>query len=254
MRRWRETFGQSLGTAPHIGVSAIGNRAPGALRFGSAASTMHALFALAVALPKPTDSRWSATIPLERDDAKPTVSRFADTSAIPPHFLLEWPPPAPYSNVVKDLGVAAAKSAAACEAACVAYRNSDVSPVSGWTRCTSYTRTATRCDHAVFHSQIEGDDERLCGGHAYSQDGVSWTFTGTSWSNRVMLRPAGGAPYLYLFSRRERPHLVFGKEGAIEALTTGVQFGAHAPTSVGGEDACFTLLQPVRRRASASAE
>ena len=65
--------------------------------------------------------------------APPKVSRFADTSAIPPHFLLKWPPPAPYSNVVKDLGKAAAASAAACEAACVAYRNPDVSPVSGLT-------------------------------------------------------------------------------------------------------------------------
>ena len=40
----------------------------------------------------------------------PTVSTFADTSAIPPHLLLSWPPPAPYSNVVKDLGKAAAAS------------------------------------------------------------------------------------------------------------------------------------------------
>ena len=40
--------------------------------------------------------------------------------------------------------------------------------------------------HAVFHNQIEKDDERLSGGHAYSEDrGQSWTFTGTSWGNRV---------------------------------------------------------------------
>ena len=52
---------------------------------------------------------------------------------------------------------------------------------------------------------------------------------------------------LYRFSRRERPHLVFDSRGAIVALVTGVQFGAHAPTSVDGEDACYTLLQPVRR-------
>ena len=97
--------------------------------------------------------------------------------------------------------------------------------------------------HAVFHSQIEGDDERLCGAHAFSKDGVAWAFGGTAWSNRV--RFADGADYR--FSRRERPHLVLGANGTIEALTTAVQYGAHAPVYVAGEDASYTLLQPVRR-------
>ena len=70
---------------------------------------------------------------------QPHVSLFADTSAIPPGRPLKWPPPAPYDNVVKDLGQAAASSLDACQAACIAYRNQKVSPVSGWTRCTSFT-------------------------------------------------------------------------------------------------------------------
>ena len=102
--------------------------------------------------------------------------------------------------------------------------------------------------HAVFHSQIEDDDERLCGGHAFSEDGVQWTFGGTAWSNRVSLIDAATrAPFEYSFSRRERPHLVFDAHGTIVALTTGVQFGDHSPTYRKGEDACYTLLQPVRR-------
>ena len=32
--------------------------------------------------------------------------------------------------------------------------------------------------HAVFHNQLEDDDERLCGGHAFSEDGVAWMYTG----------------------------------------------------------------------------
>ena len=101
--------------------------------------------------------------------------------------------------------------------------------------------------HAVFHNQIEADDERLCGAHAWSDDGgANWTFGGTAWSNRVPFVGDDGDE-LYRFSRRERPHLVFDARGAIVALVTGVQFGAHAPTSVDGEDACYTLLQPVRR-------
>ena len=66
--------------------------------------------------------------------------------------------------------------------------------------------------HAVFHNQIEADDQRLCGGHAYSVDGVDWTFTGTSWGNTVEFEresdPAvvaahssGAASYSYSFSR-----------------------------------------------------
>ena len=102
-----------------------------------------------------------------------------------------------------------------------------------------------RVFHAIFHNQIEKDDERLCGGHAYSEDGRRWTFTGTSWSNRVTLLEGDGGEYVYRFSRRERPHLVFDALGAISALTTGVQFGAHSPRYVAGEDACYTLLQSV---------
>ena len=58
--------------------------------------------------------------------------------------------------------------------------------------------------HAVFHNQIEDDDQRLCGGHAFSEDGKKWTFTGTAWSNRV---PFDDGTH-YAFSRRERspPH------------------------------------------------
>lgn len=120
-----------------------------------------------------------------------------------------------------------------------------------------------RVFHAVFHNQIEQDDQRLCGAHAYSTDGRTWTFGGTAWSNRVSFEHrhdqhahqregehAHGRAHAtrsYRFSRRERPHLLFDVHGAIVALTTGVQYGPHAPTYHKGEDACYTLLQPVRR-------
>ena len=110
--------------------------------------------------------------------------------------------------------------------------------------------------HAVFHNQIEADDERLCGGHAYSVDGLDWVFTGTSWSNEVHFMAPGGADfggpsaynYTYRFSRMERPHLVFGdakRPFQITGLTTGVQYGEASPISVPGQDACYTLFQPV---------
>jgi hypothetical protein len=131
-------------------------------------------------------------------------------------------------------------------------------------RTPSYRYDAgRRVFHAVFHNQIEQDDQRLCGAHAYSTDGRTWTFGGTAWSNRVSFEHrhdqhahqregehAHGRAHAtrsYRFSRRERPHLLFDVHGAIVALTTGVQYGPHAPTYHKGEDACYTLLQPVRR-------
>lgn len=51
----------------------------------------------------------------------------------------------------------------------------------------------------------------------------------------------------FVFSRRERPHLIFGDlsaGGKITHLSTGVQFGPE-PYYSPGQDACFTLVQPV---------
>lgn len=103
--------------------------------------------------------------------------------------------------------------------------------------------------HAVFHSQLEADDQRLCGGHAYSTDGYNWTFTGTSWNNTVTYVDEAGELSSYSFSRRERPHVVFGnplEPFKITHLSTGVQFGEGSPISLPNQDACYTLMQPVR--------
>lgn len=99
--------------------------------------------------------------------------------------------------------------------------------------------------HAVFHNQIEKDDERLCGGHAFSEDGLTWTFTGTAWSNVVHFTDGSSYP----FSRRERPHVIFGDPAnpfTITHLSTGVQYGEGSPVYSDGEDACYTPVQPVR--------
>merc|ERR1712146_752833 len=101
--------------------------------------------------------------------------------------------------------------------------------------------------HAVFHNQIEADDEKLCGGHAYSVDGITWTFTGTSWGNRVEFAQ-GSELGVYEFSRRERPHMVFGDPldpFKITGMTSGVQYGEGSPVYRVGQDACYTLFQPV---------
>jgi hypothetical protein len=156
------------------------------------------------------------------------------------------------------------------------FPNTTVVPDAGLEDPMLYT-DARGVYHAVFHNQIEQDDEKLCGGHAFSVDGLQWTFTGTAWGSTVQFAAQGavgsdgqqkggnhsgasdgvwesnsgmgGRPaYSYSFSRRERPHLVFGDlqdPFRITALTTGVQYGAGSPIAKDGQDACFTLLQPV---------
>ena len=89
----------------------------------------------------------------------PIVKLFPGEVNIPPHpdlnnsspdGSLAWPPPPAYSNTVKEIGVTA--NAAACETACVTYvtngtaAGSPVSPVSGWSRCQSFTWTASTRD------------------------------------------------------------------------------------------------------------
>ena len=125
------------------------------------------------------------------------------------------------------------------------FPNTTIVPDAGVEDPFVWCDAATGVFHAVFHSQIEADDERLCGGHAFSEDGEVWTFTGTAWSNLVPLSDAKGALFQYRFSRRERPHIMFDARGRIVVLTTGVQFGQHSPTAIAGEDACYTMLQPV---------
>lgn len=94
--------------------------------------------------------------------------------------------------------------------------------------------------HAIFHNQIEGDDMRLCGGHAWSEDGIDWVFSGTAWNNTVTFTDGSN----FVFSRRERPHFVFGDSTdpyTITHLSTSVQTGNGKSKG----DACYTHIQPV---------
>lgn len=111
--------------------------------------------------------------------------------------------------------------------------------------------------HAVFHNQIEKDDERLCGGHAFSVNSLNWTFTGTAWNNTVTYVDESDELTYYPFSRRERPHVIFGDAAQpfkITHLSTGVQYGEGSPIYADGQDACYTVVQPVRGSRKATAK
>ena len=90
--------------------------------------------------------------------------------------------------------------------------------------------------HGVFHNQSPADLPVLCGGHAFSDDGLDWIYGGTSYDNTVNFTEES----VLAFSRRERPHFVMDDDGCTPiALTTGNQYGGRFG------DATYTLLQPI---------
>ena len=91
--------------------------------------------------------------------------------------------------------------------------------------------------HAIFHNMSPNDIQTLCGGHAYSTDGINWVYGGAIFGNTVNFTDGTTKTY----SRRERPHFVFADDGCTPiALTNGVQYGGQFG------DATFSLLQPVK--------
>ena len=98
--------------------------------------------------------------------------------------------------------------------------------------------------HAIFH------DHSSIGGHAFSRDAVSWTYSTTVPFNATVAYEDGSSVVL---QRRERPHLIFDDAGFITHLTSGAQPPPSARKSppVGFQnDFTYTLVQPVRRQAA----
>ena len=104
------------------------------------------------------------------------------------------------------------------------------------------TELATVTYHALFH------DHKSFGGHAYSRDAVSWTFSSVVPYGNVVNFTDGSTVSM---QRRERPHLVFDRDtGYISHLSTGVQpppTNNKAPPSSATfqNDYTYTLIQPV---------
>ena len=67
--------------------------------------------------------------------SQPATKWFPNRSNVPAKLL--WPPPPPYNHTVKELP--SASSAEECRLECIQYNNERVSPVSGWSRCQSFT-------------------------------------------------------------------------------------------------------------------
>jgi len=96
--------------------------------------------------------------------------------------------------------------------------------------------------HAIFHNMDPCPDypcPEVAGGHAFSIDGVVWTYTGVAYNSSGFYTDS--TPFS--FHRRERPHPIMAADGhTIVALTTGVNY-VDESTAYG--DGTFTFLQPV---------
>ena len=120
--------------------------------------------------------------------------------------------------------------------------------------------------HAVFHHMYGSGTKTqwwldATGGHAFSRDGWSWTYTGVAWGNATARynTPQGqGADITFTdgittkFTRLERPHLVFkGAQlvGDPIYLTNSAQYGTGTNPGSGAnnDDQCYTLVQPINQ-------
>eukprot|EP01084_Bolivina_argentea_P042317 78042_1 len=91
--------------------------------------------------------------------------------------------------------------------------------------------------HSIFHNMDPNYDMRLCGGHAFSEDGIHWIYSGYAFGNTVEFTDGS----IEAFDTRERPHFIFDENDKCTpiALTTGAQLLTTG-------DATYTLLQPIR--------
>merc|ERR1711865_1155655 len=96
--------------------------------------------------------------------------------------------------------------------------------------------------HAVLHNMNPCPDwpcPDVAGGHAYSEDGVTWYYSSTTVKGAAF---NGSGTFTngdkFSFGRRERPHFIQGPNKELLALTNGVQYG------MSNGDATYTFLQP----------
>jgi hypothetical protein len=82
--------------------------------------------------------------------------------------------------------------------------------------------------HALFHGGPQGGTYKAVGAHAFSKDGITWSFSkNAAYTTTITL--ADGSEHT--FSRRERPHLLMDDTGTITHLYTSLWIGPHDKTA-----------------------
>eukprot|EP00911_Craspedida_sp_UC1_P000698 UC1_evm4s531 len=86
--------------------------------------------------------------------------------------------------------------------------------------------------HALFHGGKQGGGFVNAGAHAFSEDGISWTFGTREPAYTTTVTTSDGQEHEY--TRRERPHLLFNDSGYPTHLSTSLWTGPkdHAVTFV----------------------
>ncbi len=84
--------------------------------------------------------------------------------------------------------------------------------------------------HALFHD-MEPTVSRHGGGHAFSVDGLHWSYSNVGAYNNTVALVGGGS---FTYQRRERPHLLLDKAGNPAYLTNGVVPGIATDWSFTG--------------------
>mmetsp|Transcript_5327 Transcript_5327/g.7850 ORF Transcript_5327/g.7850 Transcript_5327/m.7850 type:complete len:494 (+) Transcript_5327:157-1638(+) len=113
--------------------------------------------------------------------------------------------------------------------------------------------------HAIFHHMYGQNTQTQWwllaeGGHAFSRDGVEWTYTGVAWGDPFARKLGDVVKYkdgsTFRFTRRERPHFILDDEGYPTHLITAAQYGTgKIPTEVGDNgDASYTLIQEIEHK------
>lgn len=111
--------------------------------------------------------------------------------------------------------------------------------------------------HSVFHHMYGYRSSTqwwldAVGGHAFSTDGIDWTYTGVAWGDPTTVDQGNVVHFMdgsaFRFTRRERPHLIFHANQSISHLITAAQYGEGKNPGARGDngDASYTLVQPVR--------
>ena len=97
--------------------------------------------------------------------------------------------------------------------------------------------------HALFHMLFPAHPYSA-GGHAFSKNGLNWTWTGEAYDGNVTYTDGSHAAV----ANGDRPHLLFDKNGKTPvALTTAAGTGWGAPGM--DTDQTYTLLRPLRQAA-----
>ena len=94
--------------------------------------------------------------------------------------------------------------------------------------------------HAILHDEQGPQRCTAVGRHAFSTDGINWTYAAeNAYNSTVKFDHGNGTESVVSFYRRERPHMIIDENGRPTHLSNGAQESTET-------DRSFTLIVPLR--------